>query len=1305
MPKQQRIILGLLAFIGVLIVAVAVAGYYFLQSASFERLAIRTIVKDTNEVTGGRVEIASLDFQLATLTAHLYNITIHGSEPPPQPPLLHVDKLTVGFKIQSILRRKFTLSELLIEHPVVNVRVTSQGQSNLPQSAQPATSGHSSVFDLAVGRVLLTNGEIKYNDKAIPLDADLYGLRTEVSFNPLATRYLGTISYDSGHLHYAGYSPFGHSLNAKFNATPTRFALESAQLSVGSSILSVHAEITDYANPAVAGSYHIRLHTQDFAALLQPITPAGEVSLSGEIHYAHSQQSLLRNLSVIGQVASDNLIARAPQGRVDVRKLEGSYQLRAGRLQANNIVFETMGGRIVSNADIQQLDTKPVARVHAALQEISLLSVQHDIPGAKLQGVNLRSTVDGTAEVSWAGSVSNLRARADLTLKSSGQGAGDRALNPNIIPMDGAIHASYDGPRNVIFVSQTDVRIPSATLTAQGEISDHSNLQIQANSNDLHQLAELLSALGDSHSASIEISGSASAKALVQGSLQRPLLAAQANAQNLEVQGSKWSSATFNLQASPTRLLVQNATLVNAHQGKASLSGSVTLRNWSYAPASPLNIRLSAERLSLTDLQRLANQRYPISGDLSAEVSLSGSQLNPAGSGTAKIDNARVYGEVVQRLAATFHADKNSIHSNMEISLPAGAVNGTISYTPATQSYSVRLNAPSVALQKLQAVKEKNFGVAGNLRISASGQGTLDNPQLTATVEVPQLQLRDKSISQMKADLKVATHKAEFALDSNVAQVSVHAHGSVELTGDYYAEAAIDTGKVALDPLLAMYAPQLPKDFQGETQLHATLKGPLKNKSRLEAHLTIPTLRASYQSLEIGAVSPIQADYANSVATLQPVEIRGTDTSLRLRGSVPFDEGATPSLTAEGSVDVRILRIFDPDLQSSGTLALNVHASGTAQNPVVQGQVHLQDVALSTPAAPLGVQNLNGTLDIANKAVNISRLAGEVGGGEMSIGGSISYQPLQFNLTLQSKSVRLLYPDGLRNVLDANLIFSGTKDASTLSGRVLLDSLSFTPDFDLTKFSDQFGSSTVPAEPGLADNVKLAINVQSKGALSANSSQLSVTGQANVRVTGTAANPVVIGRTDLTSGELFYRNIRYQLQRGLITFDDPSQTNPVLDVSATTTVEQYNLTLRLKGPFDKLNTSYTSDPPLATADIINLIANGQTTQEAAASSQSTDSMIASQVAGQVAGSVQHLAGISSLQIDPLLGGNNQNASARVAIQQRVTRNFLFSFSTDLSQPGTEVVQGDYQLNKRWSVSVTRDETGGVSVDGKYHTKF
>ena len=143
----------------------------------------------------------------------------------------------------------------------------------------------------------------------------------------------------------------------------------------------------------------------------------------------------------------------------------------------------------------------------------------------------------------------------------------------------------------------------------------------------------------------------------------------------------------------------------------------------------------------------------------------------------------------------------------------------------------------------------------------------------------------------------------------------------------------------------------------------------------------------------------------------------------------------------------------------------------------------------------------------------------------------------------------------------------------------------------------------------------------------------------------------------------------------------------------------------MRGPFETLTVAYSSDPPLATADVINLIARGKTTSESAASSQSTDSMVASQAVSQVSGGIQKLAGISSLQIDPQFTSNSQNPSAVIALQQRVTKNFLFTFSTDVTQPGSEAVQGDYQINKRWSVSVSRDQLGGVSIDGRFHTKF
>ncbi len=1293
---------GLLA----LLLLAVVGGYFYLRSSSFKKFALHKIVEQADLATGGRTHIGGLDFSLSTLTAHLYDITMRGTESADQPPLLHADELTVRIKILSALHHQVALRELLIAHPVIHFQVSREGKNNLPV-APPSQHGSSStnVFDLAVQHAQITNGEVNYNDRKTPLEADLYDLGTDIRFETLAKRYEGAVSYDNGHLKYAQYAPLPHNLKLKFSATPERFNLDSVFLKLGSSVVTLHAGVSNYSNPIADGNYQIQIHTEDFASMSPQTAPAGDVSLTGKLHYqAVGTQPLLRNISINGSLASEVLSADASGSRVELRRLHGTYQLAGGNLEVKHLVLDSLGGRIAANAEIKHLDTTADSQIQAALHNISLKELQRALRTQGVNGATLSGTLGGKVEASWKGSLANLRAHSDLTVAA----LASNNSNPleSRVPVNGAIHVDYDGPHETISLRDTTLRIPSATLTAQGTISNHSSLQIQVTANDLHQLAALASSFRSPQTEVPAVSGSAALSAVVSGSMKSPNIAAQLHAQNLQIEGSQWSAAKLEMRADPSEFAVQSATLVNAQRGRATFSASVALRNWSYEETNRIEAHLDAQQIRIGDLQRLANQHYPIAGDLSAKISLEGSQLNPVGSGSAQITNAIACNEPIQNFAAKFNAANGSIVSTLNLAVAAGAVDANLSYTPKTKAYKVNLSAPSVVLQKLQAVKAKDLSLNGTVIASVHGEGTLDDPQLTAVIQLPQLQLQQSSVSGLKAQLDVAHHYADLNLDSKVSEASVHAHGKVALSGDYYTEATVDTSTVPLDTLMATYASNIPQGFKGQTEFHATLKGPLKDKSKLEAHLSIPVLNASYQSLQIGIASPIRADYANSVITLQPAEIRGTGTSLRLQGRLPIGGTSAPTLSANGTVDVRILKIVAPDVESSGTLALDVRASGSAANPAVAGQLQLKNIAVNTPDAPVGLEELNGTLDIANDRVQVSKLTAQVGGGQVSVGGSITYRPaVHFSLALQGKSVRLRYPDGLRSLLDANLAFSGTTQASTLNGRVLIDSLSFTQDFDLASFGDQFSTGSAPSQPGFADTIKLALGVQSQEELNATSSQISIAGRAALQVGGTAANPVITGRTTLTSGELFYRNVRYQLQKGVITFDDPNETHPVLNVSVSTTVEQYNLTLTLRGPLDKLTTSYVSDPPLATADIINLVARGKTTQESAASSQSTDSMIASQAASQLSSSVQKLAGISSLQIDPTIGGNNQNPSARIALQQRVTKNLLFTFSTDVSQPGSEMVEGEYQVNKRWSVSIARDQLGGVSVDGRYHTRF
>src|SRR5207302_6811802 len=128
-----------------------IGGYLYLKSSGFQHFALRKIEEQVNLASGGRAEIRALDFNLSTLTAHLYNITVRGTEGPDQPPLLQVDKLTVGVKVLSALHRQVNLRELLIEHPVVHLGVNREGKNNLPQAPPSQSSSHTNAFDLAVG--------------------------------------------------------------------------------------------------------------------------------------------------------------------------------------------------------------------------------------------------------------------------------------------------------------------------------------------------------------------------------------------------------------------------------------------------------------------------------------------------------------------------------------------------------------------------------------------------------------------------------------------------------------------------------------------------------------------------------------------------------------------------------------------------------------------------------------------------------------------------------------------------------------------------------------------------------------------------------------------------------------------------------------------------------------------------------------------------------------------------------------------------------------------------------------------------
>ena len=83
------------------------------------------------------------------------------------------------------------------------------------------------------------------------------------------------------------------------------------------------------------------------------VSPTGDVSLSGNLHYRTVQDQLLvRNVTIDGKAESKTLTAVASGKRVEVRQLEGSYRLGDGTLQLTNFSVETLGGRMTAVAEM-----------------------------------------------------------------------------------------------------------------------------------------------------------------------------------------------------------------------------------------------------------------------------------------------------------------------------------------------------------------------------------------------------------------------------------------------------------------------------------------------------------------------------------------------------------------------------------------------------------------------------------------------------------------------------------------------------------------------------------------------------------------------------------------------------------------------------------------------------------------------------------------------------------------------------------------------------------------------------------------
>jgi translocation and assembly module TamB len=288
-----------------------------------------------------------------------------------------------------------------------------------------------------------------------------------------------------------------------------------------------------------------------------------------------------------------------------------------------------------------------------------------------------------------------------------------------------------------------------------------------------------------------------------------------------------------------------------------------------------------------------------------------------------------------------------------------------------------------------------------------------------------------------------------------------------------------------------------------------------------------------------------------------------------------------------------------------------------------------------------------------------------------------------------------------------------------MTGVVTIRRVSFNPRTDIGSLLAQAKPTETPTTPneflrGMQFDVRIETvpNLQLQTAMTQD-----LQADADLRLRGTAAKPVLLGRVVVNQGDIQFFGNKYTINRGEIGFFNPVRIEPVLDMDLETRVRGVLVNINFSGTLSKLNVSYRSDPPLQSTEIIALLAVGRApgsntslAASQAVASQSvlttgTNNLLGQAIAAPVSSRLQRFFGVSRLKIDPQLTGLSATPQARLTIEQQISRDLTLTYMTNLAEANQQIVRLEWDINRRWSVVALREENGVFGIDFFFKKRF
>src|SRR5271155_2646480 len=1299
-----------------LLTGVAAAIVFCIFEFGIARRWVRNaLVQQLEERTGARVELGGFHLHVWRLHAELDNLTLHGLETSSDAPLFHADRVRFGITVLSFLHRQFKIDELLVDRPQLNVRYEKNGSSNLPSPKIKPSRGpwQDTLFNLRIGKVELRNGGANINDRKVPLEIKGQNLAFRLQYVMPAEgngAYVGNLIWNQVELDLQQDVPLRFDLSTKFVLHHDSFELDELIWKTLHSELNLRAERPSFARAEWNLHYRGRLSLEDVRKIFrEPLTPDLIADFSGEARYASGDWT--------GSGHFDGHDVKMPYPWFHATNMEttGNYTIAKKKLVVENLAVRALEGSLDGRLemDLPTLAFRTQTHFHHASLSDAIHAVNNvDFP---IDTLHWDAGIDVDSYNTWTANFKH------FTSKGESRWTPPAVPTPGMIPVTARIQYNYTEDTETCALEHSEITTPNTAIEFDGALRGlDTTLELDLKAQNLVEWDDLINRIRGVDVAPTRVAGSITFRGRILGPISGPTFSGHIRAADARYDTYQWDEIYGDLDYSLDDFKFSKAVV---RRGQASVSMDLAMQldgDWSFVPANVWSLTAQTTHAPSDDVQAMFGTSYPATATISGTLNGGGTSAKPVLDANLILDEIQTKGLHFDRMSGNLHMAGDEIRlEHAELGRDAGRVSGEMLYRPKEETVEFNVTGTGILLEKIQALQNPSLLVAGKLDFALRGSGPLRAPAGQGDFQVLNLKIGTDEEGDFHGRLDSDGHSVRVALNAEGSHGQLQGQLTVGLSGDEEISGRLAVVQFDLDPLFS--AGLHLKNLTGHSVVDGnfTLAGALRKPDTIEVNADISRISFDYLFVSLQNDGPVQFTYHRNEIRIAQAHLHGPDSDFQISGSARFDRERPVHVSVTGAVNLGLLKGVLPDLHAQGEANVNVAVEGTMSKPRITGRAVVRDASANYSDFPVGLSHLNGDLVFDRSRLLFENVTADSGGGQLTLNGSVTYGdegPIRYEIYARTPQVRIRYPAGMSWLTGGTLQLVGTTERAVLSGNVELKRLLFAPGADITSF---FGASPDTSAAGAASSAFMRNLTFDVAAHTSPGARIEWTGaqveiDSDLHLRGTWDRPILLGHIHLLGGEMSFRGNTFTLTRGDVNFANPFQLDPELNIEATSTISQYLVTINFSGRARKLSLSYRSDPPLPDTDIVALLALGTTGQESALRSSAANgtnygatALLSEAISTGLGGRIEHLFGISHFRVDPFLAGTatESNASARVTIEQQVTRDLTITYSSNAASDQQQLIQVEYHVKRDLSIIFLRDVNGTYGLDVKFEKHF